>query len=60
MELVCAWCGKTFGEDENEPNTVEVFGKVVKNVSHGMCPDCYEEEQIKLKKLMDEKNDNSK
>lgn len=35
MKVVCAWCGKDMGE--KEPFDDE-------STTHGMCPECYEEE----------------
>lgn len=35
---ICAWCGKSLGEDPNIPGT-----------SHGICPTCLEKEKDSLK-----------
>jgi len=54
MDIVCAWCGNTFGHDNTQPDTVEVFGKTMKNVSHGICPGCYYAQQKEIEKQLKE------
>jgi len=45
MEVVCAWCGKKLGEKPPYED---------KEVTHGMCQNCYDKERRKRKRLKKE------
>ena len=40
MKRVCAWCQKSMGETEPLED---------KSITHGMCPECYEDNVAKWK-----------